>query len=128
MASRTSPGRMPAADAGESAETFQASIPVALSDQATPSSTRSYRERWTKLSQAKTTAARVARAKTTAPTRTRRFSFMAAVLTITPFPSAIAQQLSFQSLVDIAKLKYLRICNLRDVAGYTTNCVQFLVG
>src|SRR5882757_10319948 len=122
-----SPGRIPAAEAGESAATFQASTPFNSSDQATPSSTMSYRERCTKFSQAKTMAASVANASTTAPTRTRRFCRITRLksshLTLTQF-----QQLVFHSLVDSDRHKTMQTNYLNTSRGRTRSHILFLVG
>src|SRR5579863_2358073 len=82
-----SPVRSPAFAAGESGETCQATTPDCPSIQDTPSSGAVNIDRCWKLMTPKTMAARVARARTAAPNRTRRLSLIGA---LTGYPCKVA--------------------------------------
>src|ERR1700692_2493614 len=71
--------RKPAFAAGEFGETCQATTPDCLSIHDTPSSGAVNMDRCWKLMMPKTIAARVARARTAAPNRTRRLSLIGAL-------------------------------------------------
>src|SRR6266851_4023535 len=71
--------RSPAFAAGEFGETYQATTPDCLSIHDTPSSGTVNVDRCWKLMMPKTMAARVARARTAAPNRTRRLSLIGAL-------------------------------------------------
>src|ERR1700683_5492799 len=79
MARTWSSVRRPAFAAGEFGETCQATTPDGLSIQDTPSSGAVNMDRCWKLIMPNTMAARVAKARTAAPSRTRRLSLIGAL-------------------------------------------------
>src|SRR5580692_2484227 len=105
MARIRSPVRRPAFAPGEFGDTCQATTVDCLSIQDTPSSGAVNIDRCWKLIMPKTIAARVARARTAAPNRTRRLSLIGA---LTSYPcKVLTEQVSCKPASKLYKLSQI---------------------